>query len=73
MRILLLILLLLVFTALAIFAFQNHELVTLHFLRWSLAMPLSLLILGVYFLGMVSGWSVIGFVRKSMQRVAERR
>lgn len=73
MRVVLLVILLLVFTALGIFAFQNHELVTLHFLAWSLTVPFSLLILAVYLLGMVSGWSVVGFVRKSMRRVAERR
>jgi hypothetical protein len=27
----------------------------------------------VYFLGMVSGWTVVGFLKRTLQRVTERR
>jgi hypothetical protein len=35
--------------------------------------PMALFIAIVYVLGMVSGWSVFGFLKRSIQRVAERR
>jgi hypothetical protein len=34
---------------------------------------LSLLLLAVYLLGMVTGWSVVGFLKRSVQRVTERQ
>jgi hypothetical protein len=34
---------------------------------------LSLVIVGVYVLGMFTGWTVVGIVRRSYQRAIERR
>ena len=48
--------LVLIVAALAIFAYQNNESVTLHYFRRSITLPMSLLIAGVYVLGMLSGW-----------------
>ncbi len=56
-----------------IFAWQNDERATLRFLHWSASLPMALFIAVVYVLGMISGWSVFGFLKRSIQRVAERR
>jgi len=58
--------------AVATFAIQNNELTKISFLRWELTSPLSLLIVGVYLLGMISGGAVLGFVRRSIRRVSEQ-
>jgi len=72
MRTLCFLILLLLLAAIGVFALQNREVVTLQYLDRSVACPLSLLIAVVYLLGMVSGWTVVGFVRRSVRRVAER-
>jgi putative membrane protein len=59
--------------AVGLFAWQNHEEVTLHYLDRTLAAPLSLLVGAVYVLGMLSGWTVVGMFKRSLQRVTERR
>jgi putative membrane protein len=55
--------------ALAVFAFQNTQTVTVRFLNWTLTAPLAVSALAVYFLGMLSGWNVVAFVRHSISRV----
>jgi uncharacterized integral membrane protein len=72
MRYVYLMILLLLIAAVVIFAVQNHEDVTLRFLHRSVSSPLPLTIAAVYLLGMLSGWSVVGFVRRSVRRVAQR-
>ena len=72
MRLFYFLILLLIVVVLVIFAVQNDERVTLRFINWSLAWPMSLLILCVYLLGMLSGWSVVGFLKRSLQRVTDR-
>jgi uncharacterized integral membrane protein len=42
------------------------------FLAWEISAPLSILIVGVYLLGMISGGAVLGFVRRSIHRVSEQ-
>lgn len=66
-------LLLIVVAAVVIFAVQNNETVTLQYLDRSVSSSLPLLITVVYLLGMVSGWTVVGFLKRSLQRVTERR
>lgn len=64
--------LLLIFLAsVAAFAFQNNGLVTVEFLVWRFSAPLSVLIVGVYLLGMISGGAVFGFIRRSIRKVSE--
>jgi uncharacterized integral membrane protein len=64
--------LLLVFLgAVAAFALQNNGLVSVKFLAWGLSAPLSVLIVGVYVLGMISGGAVFGFIRRSIRKVSE--
>jgi lipopolysaccharide assembly protein A len=66
-------LLLIFLGAVAIFALQNREPVELQFLSWSLRAPLALEVVAVYLLGMVSGWTVVAFVRRSIHRVTRER
>jgi len=73
MRLVYLLILLLVLAAVIIFAVQNHETVTLQYLNQSVSCSLPVLIVVVYVLGMVSGWTVVGFLKRSVQRVTERR
>ena len=58
--------------AVAAFALQNNGLTRVAFLAWEVSAPLSLLIVGVYVLGMISGGAVFGFVRRSIRRVSEQ-
>ena len=73
MRLVYLLILLIVLAALILFAVQNHETVTLQYLNQTVSCSLPLLIAVVYVLGMVSGWTVVGFLKRSIQRVTERR
>ena len=67
-------LILLVFLgATAIFALQNREMVTIQYLDRSVACELSLLIGIVYLLGMLTGWTIVGLLRRSIHRVSEQR
>jgi uncharacterized membrane protein YciS (DUF1049 family) len=65
--------LVLLVAAVSVFAWQNTEQVTLRYLDRSVTQPLSLLIAVFYFLGMLSGWTVVGFLRRSLKRVTDRR
>jgi uncharacterized integral membrane protein len=56
-----------------IFSIQNLFWVDVRFLNWSQSFPLATLIVGSYILGMFSGWSVLGFLRRSIHRVQEPR
>jgi uncharacterized integral membrane protein len=64
--------LLLLMGAIGIFALQNRESITLQYLDRSIACPLAFLIGIVYVLGMVSGWTVVGFLQRSLRRVSEQ-
>ena len=72
MRTLQAILLLIFLGAVGIFGVQNTKPLTVEFLNWRLTSSVALLIVAVYFLGMLSGWFVVGFVSHSLRRVAER-
>jgi uncharacterized integral membrane protein len=58
--------------AVLIFAAQNTAATPVNFFRWSSRPPLALLVVGVYLLGMVSGWTVLGFVRRSIRGASSR-
>jgi uncharacterized integral membrane protein len=72
MRALYISVLILILAALAIFAYQNHESVTLQYFHGSMTLSMPLLIFVVYVLGMLSGWTVVGFFRRSWRRAMER-
>jgi lipopolysaccharide assembly protein A len=57
--------------AVTIFALQNQELITLRYLDRSLTCVVSLLVAVVYFLGMLTGWTIVGVVRRSLRRVSQ--
>jgi lipopolysaccharide assembly protein A len=40
-------------------------------LTWNLSEPVALLTVVVYFVGMLSGWTVVAFVRRSFRRITE--
>jgi uncharacterized integral membrane protein len=73
MRIFWLILLIIFLAAVSIFAWQNHEPVSIHYLDRSVSVPFWLVIAAVYVLGMFTGWSVVGFLKRSFRRVTEAK
>ena len=73
MRFVYLLILLVVLAAVVVFAVQNNEEVTLRYFNQSLSSTLPVLIAVVYVLGMLTGWTFVGFVRRSVRRVTERR
>jgi uncharacterized integral membrane protein len=50
-----------------LFALQNLQTITVLFLSWSVTLPIAVVIIGVYVLGMVSGGSVLAFLRWTLQ------
>jgi lipopolysaccharide assembly protein A len=57
--------------AVAVFAVQNQEAVTIQFLDWSVSHSLAIIVGVVYLAGMISGWTVVGIVRRSLRRVTK--
>jgi len=55
-----------------VFAAQNTGVVTVNFLAWNLQQPVALLAVAVYVVGMLSGWTVLAFMRRSLRQVAQR-
>jgi putative membrane protein len=57
-----------------LFAVQNMDVVSVNFWTWKplFTGPVALVIVAVYFLGMLSGWTVVAFVQRSLRRLAER-
>ena len=61
-----------------VFAFENSEPIPINYLDQSLSvqsihLPMSLLIGGMYVLGMLTGWTVIGFLKRTVRHVTEDR
>jgi uncharacterized integral membrane protein len=72
MRWVYLILLLVIVTMIVVFIVQNHELETVTFFNQRFTAPLSLIFVAIYFLGMWSGGTVVGFVKRAYQHATER-
>ena len=72
MRVIYAVLLLVFVAAIIIFAIQNNEPITIKFLGNSWEIALALLVAAAYLLGMFSGWTVVGMLRRSLRRVTER-
>ena len=72
MRIIQAILFLVFLGAVGMFAVQNTRSITVGFWTWEITAPVAIVIVAVYFLGMLSGWTVVAFVRRSLRRVAEQ-
>jgi uncharacterized integral membrane protein len=73
MRLIYFLFLLLILAAVVVFAYQNEAAMTITFLKWQITSSIALMIAVIYLLGMVSGWTVVGFLKRSFQRVTERR
>ena len=58
--------------ALGLFAVQNTEAITVAFWKWQTTQPVALLAIAAYLLGMLSGWTVVSFIRRSLNKVTER-
>jgi uncharacterized membrane protein YciS (DUF1049 family) len=72
MRMIYFFILLLLAGAVALFVLQNNELITLQYLGQSVECSPAVLLAIVYVLGMVSGWTVVGWVKYSVGRVSQR-
>ena len=57
--------------AVAAFAYFNQAEVTVRFLEWSKTASLAQIIGIAYGLGMLSGWTVVGMLRRSLRQVAD--
>ena len=58
--------------AIGLFALQNRDVITVNFLTWNLSEPVAIVSVAVYLLGMLSGWTVVAFVRGSFRRITEQ-
>ena len=58
--------------AIGVFAAQNTGIITVNFLNWNVSQPVALLTVAVYVLGMLSGWTVLAFMRGSFRQVTQR-
>jgi uncharacterized integral membrane protein len=72
MRYVYLVFLILFVAAVGVFAWQNLEPVELTFINQRLTASLALIVAAAYVLGMLTGWTVIGFLRRTMARVTAR-
>ncbi|MGJ7457087.1 lipopolysaccharide assembly protein LapA domain-containing protein [Halomonas sp. MA07-2] len=55
----------LIITALVLILFvQNIVMVEVRFLTWSLSLPMALLLMAIYLLGMISGKSLMHLIRR---------
>ncbi len=73
MRFLCFLLLVVIVATVVVFAVQNQDDVPVQFLEHRREYPLALVVAAAYVLGMLTGWSVVGIVRRSLARVTERR
>lgn len=69
MRALNLALLILFGLAVLVFCWQNMNSVSMAFLGWEVRLPLPVLVILIYLLGMVSGWSLISLLRRAFHDV----
>jgi uncharacterized integral membrane protein len=53
------------------FAVQNQQPVSLDFFNWQVTGSVALVIGAAYVLGMLSGWSIVGMLRRSLHRFSE--
>jgi len=56
-----------------LFAVQNLQTITVVFFSWSVTLPIALVIIGAYALGMATGGSLLAFLRWTLQRAKKTR
>ena len=66
-------LLIVLIAAVVTFILQNFDMTQMSFLTFKLKAPLGLLTLGVYLLGMLTGWAVFSFVGRSIRSVTDTK
>lgn len=71
MRFLCFLFLLVFVAAVGVFIYQNEHEVTVTFLNWHVTQKIALVVGAAYLLGMLSGWSIVGMLRRSMYRASE--
>lgn len=71
MRVLCFLFLLVFVAAVGAFAFFNGGPLQVRYFGWSVSTNLAVVAIAAYVLGMLSGWTVVGILRKSIGRVAE--
>jgi len=59
-------------TAIGMFAYYNQQEVSVRFLEWAMTTNVALVAFAAYLLGMISGWTVVVMIRRSLDRVVER-
>ncbi|MAY71588.1 lipopolysaccharide assembly protein LapA domain-containing protein [Halomonas litopenaei] len=57
----------------AILVVQNIEMVQVKLLGWTIAMPMALLVVVIYLLGMISGRGLMGLIRRLQGKEPQRR
>jgi lipopolysaccharide assembly protein A len=73
MRFIQAVLLLVFLGVIGVFAAQNTQVVSLRFLNWGVESPIAIMSIAIYLLGMLSGWTVVGFMSRSLRDVTNRR
>jgi uncharacterized integral membrane protein len=53
--------------AIGVFAVQNRDTITVNFLTWKISQPVAILSIATYALGMLTGWTVVAFLRRSFR------
>ncbi|QJW97830.1 DUF1049 domain-containing protein [Frigoriglobus tundricola] len=57
--------------ALGLLSYENNRDTVLYAWTWRADVPLPLLVVAVYVLGMLSGWWLVGMTKRSWQRLTE--
>jgi uncharacterized membrane protein YciS (DUF1049 family) len=73
MRFIYFLLLLLFIAAVVVFAIQNKDPVAIKYLDRSDSYPMAGIVGVVYVLGMLTGWTIVGILRRSLRRISERQ
>jgi uncharacterized integral membrane protein len=73
MRWVYLVLLLVIVAIIVVFIAENRENQTVKFFSQEITAPLALYFVAVYFLGMWSGGTVVGFVKRAYHRATEEQ
>jgi uncharacterized integral membrane protein len=73
MRFVYIALIVLITVAVLLFKVQNLDTVTVSFLSTSFTLPISILIILIYILGMVTGSSLLGLMRSIIRKASPRR
>ena len=71
MRVISLLFLILLVAFLVILAIENNRPSTITVFQWSWELPFPALVVALYVLGMLTGWALIGAVKRSWRRVTD--